>query len=57
MANHTIHVPHELVWDPQPDITAYEIAVSLPLFAGHGREHQYYSQLPPYAQRHWRPAK
>ena len=54
MAKHTIHVPEELIWDPAPDITAYEIAVSLPLFANHGQDHHYYHQMPPYAQRHWR---
>ena len=54
MAKHHIHVPDDLVWDPQPDITAYELALCIPLFTSMGRLHQYYSQLPESAQRHWR---
>ena len=55
MANHFIHVPDRLLWDPQPDVTTYELALCLPLFAAAGREHQLYAQLPANAQRHWRP--
>jgi hypothetical protein len=53
MAKHTIHVPHELFWEPLPDITPYELAVCLPLFTQQGRQHQYYDQLPSEAKRHW----
>jgi hypothetical protein len=51
---HTIHIPAPLVWEPQPDITTYELALCMPLFHSVGRHHQLYAQLPPGAQRHWR---
>ena len=57
MANHKIHVPEQLIWQPEPDITPYELALCLPLFTSLGREHQFYDQLPPEAQRHWRRVK
>ena len=57
MAQHRIYIPQELIWDPQPDITTYELALCIPLFTSQGRLHQFYTQLPPEAQRHWQRVK
>jgi hypothetical protein len=57
MAQHRIYIPQELIWDPQPDITTYELALCIPLFTSRGRLHQFYTQLPPEAQRHWQRVK
>jgi len=57
MAQYHIHTPDDLIWDPQPDITTYELALCLPLFTPQGRQHQFYSQLPAEAQRHWQRVK
>jgi hypothetical protein len=54
MASFTIHVPKDLIWDPKPDITTYELALCIPLFSTVGHQHHFYAQLPPEAQRHWK---
>ncbi len=56
MATFTIHTPKDLIWEPQPDITTYELALCVPLFSTIGRQHHFYDQLPAEAQRHWRRA-
>lgn len=43
--------PRQFTWRPQPDITAYELALCLPVFtAGHGAG---YDDLPECVQRHF----
>jgi hypothetical protein len=54
MTTFTIHTPQNLIWDPQPDITTYELALCIPLFSTVGHQHHFYTQLPPEAQRHWK---
>ncbi len=56
MANTKIYTPDPLVWSPEPDITTYELALCVPLFTSSGRLHQFHSQLPAEAKRHWKPA-
>lgn len=56
MANIKIYTPDPLVWSPEPDITTYELALCVPLFTSSGRLHQFHSQLPAEAKRHWKPA-
>jgi hypothetical protein len=53
MTTFTIHTPKNLTWNPQPDITPYELALCTPLFSAVGHQHHLYNQLPPEAQRHW----
>ena len=47
-----------VVWSPQPDITTYELAMCLNVFAAAARRFGnpvfQYAKLPPEAQRHWR---
>jgi hypothetical protein len=57
MVQFKIFIPDSFYWEPQPDITAYELALCIPLFSSSGRLHQFYDQLPPEAQRHWRRVK
>jgi hypothetical protein len=57
MAQFHVFIPDDLIWEPQPDITAHELALCIPLFTANGRLHQFYNQLPAEAQRHWRHVK
>ena len=57
MAQFHVFVPDDLIWDPQSDITTYELALCITLFTSGGRLHQFYDQLPVEAQRHWRRVK
>lgn len=47
-----------VTWSPQPDITTYELALCLNVFAAANRPHGdpafQYDKLPPEAQRHWK---
>ena len=54
MTRSIIYVPEPLLWDPQPDITPYELAMCLPLLVAVGRQHQFYANLPEPAKRHWK---
>ena len=54
MAKILVHTPETLIWDPQPDITTYELALCVPLLVTVGKQHQFYAQLPESARRHWR---
>lgn len=51
--------PDVFRFDPQPDITAYELALALaPMFGGPDfveRMRPFYDAMPANAQRHWRP--
>ena len=53
MAKILVHTPKTLKWVPQPDITAYELALCVPLLISVGQQHQFYAQLPEAAKRHW----
>ena len=57
MTHQCIHTPETLLWKPQPDITTYELALCVPLFCTVGRQHQFYSDLPESAKRHWVPCE
>ena len=52
-----IFTPDQLIWEPQPDITTYELALCIPIFSAVGHVHHFYNQLPPEAQRHWKRVK
>jgi hypothetical protein len=54
MAKTVIHIPQTLIWDPQPDITTYELALCIPILMAIGKQHQFYDQLPEEARRHWK---
>jgi len=54
MAKITVHTPKTLIWDPQPDITTYELALCVPLLITVGHQHLFYDQLPEGARRHWK---
>jgi hypothetical protein len=49
-----IHTPKTYLWDPKPDITAYELALCLPAAYATTFHHHYYNQLPDEAKRHWK---
>lgn len=54
MAKLLVHTPETLKWDPQPDITSYELALCIPVLISVGKQHQFYAQLPEAARRHWK---
>jgi hypothetical protein len=50
-----IYVPEPLIWEPEKNITTYELALNAPLVAATTKYHLIYQSLPPEAQRHWKP--